>query len=437
MAWFDDKSTGGLISSQMWDDMADTLVSVSGSYYNHSSNRDAHYPSSNITGWLDNVYISTTASVNKLNDVDTVSDTPARDEVLKWNGTNWVPATYSTTFEFSIASFSDGETTASKLIGVGEWNVIGGLSFAATYSNGPPDNSCVQMAENDNTFDTVVKTLTTPFTAGTNTVAVDYPVAKDQYITFRLSSNVDTDTDTDEDGDIYFRNYIRYGLLGKNSGFSASEISGLTSKTISNDHTRSVSLNAGSSEYLIFAFPATYTDLPSGTTYIGVSGGTGFRFNGMTCAFQPKEIVSITNNAGYTENYEAYGSTLGNLGNSTLTTYTSRQELNEIYYGVTTTASGYNEADVEGLTNSPITDDSTQTWSEVTAGAGEYLLFCFPKRWGEKGTDYSFYDNGTGLEAAFETPETVSITNSQGWTENFYVYRSENANLGAITIRTS
>ena len=73
----------------------------------------------------------------------------------------------------------------------------------------------------------------------------------------------------------------------------------------------------------------------------------------------------------------------------------------------------------------------------MTAGTNDYLLFCFPKRWGEKGTDYIFYDNGTGLEASFEDAETVSVTNSQGWTEDFYVYRSENKNLGSITIRTS
>jgi len=375
--------------------------------------------------------------IDALTDVDTTSDSPERDEVLKWNGSNWVPALYNATFEFSINTFSDGEST-TQLIGTGEWEASDAMSYSATYNNGPPDGAWVQKSINGAAY-SKVGTMTGPdYTDGTNDEGgINYPGSKDQYLIFRLSANCDTDTDSKTETAIYFRNYIRWGVLNKNSSFSASDISGLSNKTVSNDHTRSVSLNAGSSEYLVFAYPASYTDLPSGTTYIGISGGTGFRFNGMTCAFEAKETVSITNSAGYTENYEAYGSTLDDLGNSTLTTYTSRQELNKIYYGVTSKSSGYDEADVEGLGESEITDDSTQTWNEITAGAGEYLLFCFPKRWGEKGTDYTFYDNGTGFEAAFEDPETVTVTNENSWSEYFYVYRSENPNLGSITIRTS
>jgi len=32
-------------------------INLSGNYYGHSSNKDIHYPSSNLTGWLDNVYL--------------------------------------------------------------------------------------------------------------------------------------------------------------------------------------------------------------------------------------------------------------------------------------------------------------------------------------------------------------------------------------------
>jgi len=439
MTWNDQKFAGGGITSVDFTDMADVVEWASGNYYQHSSNSDAHFASSNITGWLDSVYISSTASVNKLNDVDTVSDAPARDQVLMWNGSNWVPAAEGSTFVFSIvnSSFDHGEST-TQLIGVGEWEADSNMSYSVTYDNGPPDSAWVQLSINGAGYNKVGTMTPSAYDTGTNDEGgINYPGSKDQYLRFRLSANSDADTDSDTDSSIYFRNYIRWGILNKNNSFSAVEISGLANKTISNDHTRSVSLNASAGEYLIFAHPESYTDLPSGTTYIGVSGGTGFRFNGMTCAFGAKEIVSITNSAGYTENYEAYGSDLANLGNSTLVTYTSRQELNEIYYGKTSTTSGYDEADVEGLTNSPITDDSTQTWNEVTAGGGEYLLFCFPKRWGEKGTDYQFYDNGTGFQATFQDAETVSVTNSSGWIENFYVYRSVQPNLGSITIRTS
>ena len=433
MAFNDTKNLDDVISASDWNDFVDYTELISGSYFPHSSNSLIHYPSSNLVPWL----LSSNASVNALRDVDTSSDSPERDEVLKWNGTNWVPAAYNTTFVFSIASFSDGEST-TQLIGTGVWEADSNMTYSATYNNGPPDGAWVQMSINGAGYNKVGSMTGPGYTAGTNDEgAINYPASKDQYLRFRLSAQAGTDTDTELESSIYFRNYIRWGVLNKNSGFTAADISGLSNKTISNDHTTSVSLNAGGGQYLVFAHPASYSDLPTGDDYEDDSGGTGFRFNGMTAAFETKEIVSITNSAGYTENYEAYGSTLANLGNSTLTTYTSRQELNEIYYGVTSKSSGYTETDVEGLANSPITDDSTQTWSEVTAGVGEYLLFCFPKRWGEKGTAYTFYDNGTGFEASFEDAETVSVTNSQGWTEDFYVYRSENANLGAITIRTS
>jgi len=440
MTWQEEKSEGEIIDAAEWTNMANTIEHVSGSYYGHSSNRDAHFPSSQLTGWLDNVYISSNSSVDVMIDVDTTSDAPARDEVLKWNGSNWVPAPEGYEFAFSIASFSDGEST-TQLIGVGTWKAVGAISYTASYNNGPPDNAGVWVGYNNTNYwksGLIGDMDGVNGESGDNDVAISYPHSKDQYVRFILSSNVDSDTDTSTESSIYFRNYVYWGILDHNSSFTEADVEGLAGSQITNDHTLSnKSVNVTAGNYLVVAHPASYTDLPTGDDYEDDSGGTGFRFNGMTCAFNTKETVSITNSAGYTENYDVYGSKLTNLGNSSLYTYTSRQELNEVYYGVSSKTSGYTETDIEGLTNSPTTDDSTQTWSEVTAGAGEYLLFCFPKRWGEKGTDYTFYDNGTGFEASFEDAETVSVTNSQGWTEDFYVYRSENANLGFITIRTS
>ena len=43
----------------------------------------------------------------------------ARDQVLKFNGTNFVPAAYNATFEFSISSFSMNHTSTPVLIGSG------------------------------------------------------------------------------------------------------------------------------------------------------------------------------------------------------------------------------------------------------------------------------------------------------------------------------
>ena len=61
MVWYDDKSTGGLISSQMWNDAADTIVWVSGSHFGHSSNALIHSLSSNLKTWFDTLYKGTGA----------------------------------------------------------------------------------------------------------------------------------------------------------------------------------------------------------------------------------------------------------------------------------------------------------------------------------------------------------------------------------------
>ena len=384
-----------------------------------------------------NAFISGVAEINMLSDVDTQSDAPSRDQVLKWNGTNWIPAAYDATFVFTIASFSEG-ISATQLIGTGVWKAATAMSFTATYNNGPPDNSDVYVGYNSTSYykSGVIGAMDgAGGESGDNDVAVSYPHSKDQYLRFRLSSNAGSDKDTDDDSAIYFRNYIYYGKASKNSGFSEADVEGLAGSTISNDTTQSWGTIApGVGEYLVLAHPASYSTLDTGDDYED-DGDSDFRHGGMTVAMIAPETVSLTNSDGYTENYKVYASEDANLGSATFDTRYST--INEIYYGVTTTTSGYDEDDVEGLANSPITDDSTQTWNEVTADAGEYLLFCFPKRWGEKGTDYTFYDNGTGFEAAFEDAETVSVTNAKGWTEDFYVYRSENPGLGAITIRTS
>jgi len=412
MAWNTKVSIGDVIGSGNHNEMIDCVTNI-------SSNR-----------------ISSNASIDKLGDVDTTADSPSRDEVLKWNGTNWVPASYDTTFEFSIASFSDGEST-TQLIGTGVWKASGTVDFTATYNNGPPDNAVVQLSINGAGYNTVSDMYDPNYASGTN-IPINYPAAKDQYLRFRISANASTDTDIEYETSIYFRNYVYWGILDHNSSFTEADVEGLAGSQISNDHTLSnKSVNVTAGNYLVVAHPASYTDLPTGDDYEDDGGGTGFRFDGKTCAFDTKETVSITNSAGYTENYDVYGSKIANLGNHTLYTYTSRQELNTIYYGVTSKTDTYTEADVEGLAESSTTNTYDGTvWNTLSPGAGEYLLFAFPKRWGEKGTSYSFYDNGTGFEASFQDAETVSITNSCGWTEDFYVYRSVQPNLGSIDIRS-
>jgi hypothetical protein len=357
--------------------------------------------------------------------------------VLKWNGTNWVPGIAGDTaeFTFSVASFTDNEST-TQLIGSGVWEATSGLTFGATYNNGPPATAEITMSTDGGggVWGTNPLVLTTPFAAINSASPTNYPTSKDKYITFTLDASptdgaADSDTET-----VYFRNLVYWGLDTKASGYTEADIESLAggSSAISNDQTRSVSLNATSGLYLVFAFPSSYTSLPVGTDYeTDGDNGTGFRFNGVTCAVaEDSTTLSITNSAGFTENYKVYVSTVAALGSSTLTTYTSTTELNYLYYGKTTGTSGFSEADIEGLATSTITNDHTQTWSAVTTGSGEYMLFSFPKRLGIP----TFWVGG--FEGGFESPETVGVTNVCGWTEDYYVWRSTNANLGSTVVET-
>jgi len=358
-------------------------------------------------------------SIDEVSDVDTTTDPVAKNDVLMYNGSDFVPVVEGTTFTFSCTSFSDGQSTL-KLIGSGNWMAAEAISFTAVYENGPPTTADIQKSINGAAYGTINAMDGAAYTSGNNTAAVAYPAAKDQYLRFRLNSDDGTDYDTDYDSAIYFRNYIRWGDSLTGSGFSEANVEALLSNSITNSYTSSRSINAGASEYLVLAYPSSYTSIHD----------DGFRFNGVTCPFNLAETVSITNSAGYTENYKVFASNNTNLGNSTLTLSTSSNLIDPLYYGVTSKTDTYLEADVEGLATNEITNDNTQVWNDITTGSGEYMLFAFPTRLGIP----AFWVGG--FEGGFESPETVSVTNVNGYVEDYYVWRSTNSNLGTSSVET-
>ncbi|MCK5608441.1 hypothetical protein KAR91_41555 [Candidatus Pacearchaeota archaeon] len=369
------------------------------------------------------------ANADNLGDVDTTGDeAPSRDQVLKWNGSNWVPAAYGYSFELTIASFTDNEAT-TQLIGSGVWETTGNITFDATYNNGPPDSASIAITSDDGSYTpwgTDPLVMDSPYAQKTTTENTNYPTVKDKYVRFTLTAMAGGDSPTDAET-VTFRNYIWYGDPAKASSFTESDVEGETS-ILSNDQTRSVTINAGAGEYLMFAFPATYTSLPVGTDYeTDGDNGTGFVFNGITCAcIEDTTTLSITNSAGYTENYKVYASTTANLGNHTLTTYTSTTEINTLYWGVDSDSSA-SEAMIEALANSAASNTKNREFT-VTAGASEYIWYCYPKRLGTS----TFYVGG--FEGGFESPETVDVTNFNGWSEDYYAYRSTNHSLGETTV---
>jgi hypothetical protein len=378
----------------------------------------------------DNIGGGGVAVMDDLDDADTTTDPPAKNEVLKWNGSNWVPAVYNATFTFSIASFSDGEAT-TQLIGSGVWAADETLSFSATYNNGPPISADVLMSINGAAYNEVGHMDAAPYTSGTNYEGdINYPAAKDYYLRFRLDATDGEDADIEYETAIYFRNYIYWGVIAKADTFTEADIEGLAGSAITNTINVSKSINAGAGEYIVYAYPTSYTAMDEGDDYED-DGGTDFLFNGIACAMiRDNANLSITNSAGFTEGYDVYVSKLANLGNHTFVANTTDQTIDPLYYGITEKEDTFLEADIEGLTNHPNTNDNTQVWTAVTTGVGEYMLFAFPKRLGIP----TFWVGG--FEGGFEAPETVSVTNANGWTEDYYAWRSSNSNLGSTVVET-
>ena len=376
-----------------------------------------------FTGKLDAI----TGSIDELTDVDISTDPPARDEVLKWNGTNWVPALYNDTFAMTIASFADNQSS-TQLIGSGVWWFLGYIAFTASYNNPPPNSASINCGGTGGVTWASPLTLTTPFTDGASAQDTNYPANKDTTIVFTLTAydgaipRTATDTTT-------FYNYIRWGASTVGSSFSEANVEALSGSSISNAYTTSRAINAGVNNYLVVAYPSSYTSIHA----------SGFIFNSVTCPFNTAETVSITNTAGFTENYKVFASVNKNLGNSTLQLSTSASLINHFYYGGSTLNTGWTGAQIKALTDvkTNVTNTTTGTWSSVTLAASEYFVFAFPSR---RTDPTSWYDNTSGFQLALKslTPETVSIVNENGYTENYDVFVSENIlGPGAFVLRTT
>ena len=378
-----------------------------------------------FTGNLD-WYDPALGVIDELGDVDTTTDTPEQNEVLKWNGTAWAPAPYNYNFEFSIDSFSD-ETGALLLIGSGVRKAIGAMSYTASYNNGPPTSAHVTVHEDGQLVETAGNMDAPNYTSGTNSVAVDYPDEKDGFLRFKLWAYHD-DTEYTElyPAQIYFRNYIKWGTIETDGTCDSDYITGMTDKDISNDQTRSVSINCVEGEELLFCFPASYASIHA----------EGYLFNDIICPFTVS-TVSYTNENGYTEDYKVCRSDNANLGDSTLTTSTSSAIINSIYYGTSTDASGHTDGEI-GALNSLVSNNEHQTVS-VDPGASDHVVYAYPTRLGTTayGIDYEadednsfrFDSIGCGMNR-----ETLSVTNENGYSENYYVYTSDIVNMPGSTL---
>jgi len=112
----------------------------------------------------------------------------------------------------------------------------------------------------------------------------------------------------------------------------------------------------------------------------------------------------------------------GNTANAT----TRVVFLNGVYFGEAAAPSTYNSAFILGLTKE-LRATPTPSFS-VDAGSGQYIYYCLPTRMGE----CSFTVGG--FTGGFTLVDTISFTNASGYAENYYIYKSDNANLGSTSV---
>lgn len=173
------------------------------------------------------------------------------------------------------------------------------------------------------------------------------------------------------------------------------------------------------------SFSATYNNGPATNAYVSHSGWanltmTGAGYVGPTAS---TEAVSFPASVGSTKVF-TLNATDGTDNPTSSITFTF---VNYRRWGVSTTASGYTEAIVEGLAGSELSNSGSKTFT-VSPAAGEYIIWASRTALGTRTFTVG------GFEGGFESPETVSITTPGGFTENYYVYRSTNSGLGSTTV---
>ena len=101
---------------------------------------------------------------------------------------------------------------------------------------------------------------------------------------------------------------------------------------------------------------------------------------------------------------------------------------NGIYYGKSSSVT-YNSALITSLTK--VLSDTRGRTVSVTAGEGEYIYYALPTRLGTPTFTIGGFSGGVAKVA------TITFTNPSGYAESYDIYRSDNANLGTLSITIS
>lgn len=116
--------------------------------------------------------------------------------------------------------------------------------------------------------------------------------------TYTLNAS-DGQTNDSKSASVSFANQIYYGVAENLSSVT------MLSKVLSNTKTRTITVNAGSGEYIIYAIPERLGDV---VFYVG----------GFEGGFEEPVVQTLTNESGYQEHYKVYRSTNAGLGETTV-----------------------------------------------------------------------------------------------------------------------
>lgn len=106
---------------------------------------------------------------------------------------------------------------------------------------------------------------------------------------------------------------------------------------------------------------------------------------------------------------------------------------NRVCYGVAAAPDTIDSDFVMSLATKNLATSRTNSGVKYNAGEGQYLWYCVPTRLGQ----CAFTDVETGLGAGLALAATISVTNASGYSENYYVYKSDYAGLGSLTVKVS
>lgn len=172
------------------------------------------------------------------------------------------------------------------------------------------------------------------------------------------------------------------------------------------------------------SFTASYTGGPATSASITDSDG-----NPALVLSSPFTAGTFSRTYNKTANNASVSFTLsankGALNDTAQASYTWRPRC---YYGVSNNASGNSEAFIEALASSQLQSSRNATLS-VNPGGGEYIYYAYPTAYGAATFTVGGFEGGFNLVST-----TISVTNANGVTQDYTLYRSTNPSLGSTTV---